>query len=88
MNELTVLDISSKAILTILHVSAIPLLVALFVGVFISLIQTLTHIQEMTLAFIPKIVAVFFSILITLPFMGRLLNDLWLNMLDYIIALG
>jgi flagellar biosynthesis protein FliQ len=54
--------------------SAAPLmLVGLAVGVVISLFQALTQIQEMTLVFVPKILAIFITLLIVLPFMGDVL---------------
>ncbi len=50
------------------------MLVGLAVGVAISLLQALTQIQEMTIAFVPKILAIFLSLLIALPFMAEKLN--------------
>jgi flagellar biosynthesis protein FliQ len=47
------------------------MLVGLAVGVTVSLLQALTQIQEMTLAFVPKILAIFVSLLIALPFMAE-----------------
>jgi flagellar biosynthesis protein FliQ len=65
-----VLDVARDAILTLLIVSAPLMLVGLVVGVAISLFQALTQIQEMTLTFVPKILAMFFALLVALPFMG------------------
>jgi flagellar biosynthetic protein FliQ len=48
--------------------------VALVVGVVISLFQALTQIQEMTLVFVPKIIAIFIALIVALPFMGDVLN--------------
>jgi flagellar biosynthetic protein FliQ len=70
MNGAEVLDIARDAIVTMLKVSAPLLLVALVVGVAVSLIQALTQIQEMTLVFVPKIIAVFVVLIVSLPFMG------------------
>lgn len=50
------------------------MIVAVAVGVAISLIQALTQIQEMTLVFVPKIIAIFVALIVALPFMGDLLN--------------
>jgi len=66
-----VLDIAREAIYTLIIVSAPVMLVGLAVGVAISLLQALTQIQEMTLAFVPKILAIFVSLLIALPFMAE-----------------
>jgi flagellar biosynthetic protein FliQ len=69
-----VLDVARDAILTLLLVSAPLMLVALVVGVAISLFQALTQIQEMTLTFVPKILAMFIAMLVALPFMGDVLQ--------------
>src|SRR5262245_41170541 len=50
------------------------MLVGLIVGVVISLFQALTQIQEMTLVFVPKILAIFVAMLLALPFMGDMLQ--------------
>jgi flagellar biosynthetic protein FliQ len=69
-----VLDVSRDAIVTLMFVAAPLMLVGLAVGVVISLFQALTQIQEMTLVFVPKILAIFITLLIVLPFMGALLS--------------
>jgi flagellar biosynthetic protein FliQ len=74
MNGAEVLDVARDGIWTLLLVASPLMIVALVVGVAISLIQALTQIQEMTLVFVPKIVAIFVALLVTLPFMGDLLN--------------
>ena len=65
-----VLDVAKDAILTLVVVSSPLMLVGLAVGVAISLFQALTQIQEMTLVFVPKILAIFVAMLLALPFMG------------------
>jgi len=69
-----VLDVARDALTTLVIVAAPLMLVGLLVGVLISLIQALTQIQEMTLAFVPKILAIFFALLIALPFMADALH--------------
>ena len=69
-----VLDVARDSILTLVMVAAPLMLVGLAVGVAISLIQALTQIQEMTLSFVPKILAMFLAMLVTLPFMGDVLQ--------------
>jgi flagellar biosynthesis protein FliQ len=69
-----VLDVARDAILTLVIVSAPLMLVGLAVGVAISLFQALTQIQEMTLTFVPKILAMFLAMLVALPFMGDALQ--------------
>jgi flagellar biosynthetic protein FliQ len=66
-----VLDISRDAIFTLIVVASPVMLVGLAVGVAISLLQALTQIQEMTIAFVPKILAIFISLLIALLFMAE-----------------
>jgi flagellar biosynthetic protein FliQ len=69
-----VLDVSRDAIYTLIVVSSPVMLVGLAVGVAISLLQALTQIQEMTLAFVPKILAIFVTLLLALPFMADVLH--------------
>ena len=65
-----VLDVAKDSILTLVVVSSPLMLVGLAVGVAISLFQALTQIQEMTLVFVPKILAIFVAMLLALPFMA------------------
>jgi flagellar biosynthesis protein FliQ len=69
-----VLDVARDAIITLVIVSAPLMVVGLVVGVVVSLFQALTQIQEMTLVFVPKIIAIFITMLIALPFMGDIMN--------------
>ena len=69
MDELTVLEIGRDALIVTLKISAPIMLVGLFVGIIIALFQALTTIQEMTLTFVPRILAIFISIVVFLPFM-------------------
>ena len=64
-----VVDAMTDSLFTILVVSAPPLIIGLSVGLIISIFQTVTSIQEQTLAFVPKIMAVFVSIMVFGPFM-------------------
>lgn len=68
------LDIARDGIWTLIKVAGPLMLVGLFVGVAIALFQALTQIQEMTLVFVPKILAIFLSLLIALPFMAQSLE--------------
>ncbi len=88
MNEIEVLDVARDTMMTMLIVSAPILLVGLTVGLIISIFQTLTHIQEMTLTFIPKIVAVFASAILFMPWMLRQLTDFTNRLMDKIVGLG
>ena len=64
-----VLEIVREAIIVTLKLGAPVMLIGLSVGLVISLVQALTQIQEMTLAFIPKILVIFLSLLLLGPFM-------------------
>jgi flagellar biosynthesis protein FliQ len=70
-----VLDSARDAIMTVFMISAPLLIVATIVGVGVSLFQALTQIQEQTLVFVPKILAVFATVLVALPFMAETLNN-------------
>ncbi len=74
MNGAEVLDVGRDAIWLTLQLSAPMLIVGLVVGVSIGLLQALTQIQEQTLIFAPKIIAIFASLLICLPLMGALMS--------------
>jgi flagellar biosynthesis protein FliQ len=79
-----VMDVARDAIVTLLLVSAPPMLVGLIVGVIISLLQALTQIQETTLVFVPKIIAIFLSMLIALPFMADRLHSNFIRIAAHI----
>lgn len=68
-----VLDLAREGVWVMILVAGPTMLVGLIVGVVIALFQALTQIQEMTLVFVPKILAIFVTLLLTLPFMGQLL---------------
>ena len=86
MTGAEVLDVARDAILTLVIVSSPLLLIGLFVGVIISLFQALTQIQEMTLAFVPKIIAIFVTMLLVLPFMADLLQSHMTRLASRIMA--
>lgn len=70
MNEADALDIMRTAVWTILIASGPGVLAAMIVGVLVALIQALTQVQEATLTFVPKILAILITIGITAPFVG------------------
>lgn len=75
MNALEVVDVTREALFILIKLSTPVMLVGLFVGLAISLIQALTQIQEMTLSFVPKIIAIYFTIMLLMPYMISTLND-------------
>ncbi len=74
MNGAQVLDVGRDAIWLTLELSAPVLIVGLVVGAGIGLLQALTQIQEQTLVYAPKILAIFVSLLVFLPIMGMLMS--------------
>jgi flagellar biosynthetic protein FliQ len=83
-----VMDVARDAIVTLLLVSSPLMLVGLIVGVVISLFQALTQIQEMTLVFVPKILAIFIAMLVALPFMADTLHGYMTRLAARIVAGG
>jgi flagellar biosynthetic protein FliQ len=88
MTGAEVLDIASAGIWTLIIVSAPMMLVGLLVGVIIALFQALTQIQEQTLVFVPKILAIFITMLLTLPFLGATMGGYMSRVVDMIIVGG
>ncbi len=81
-----VLDVARDAIMTLLIVSLPLMLVGLVIGVVISLLQALTQIQETTLVFVPKIIAIFVALLIALPFMADKLHANFIRITAHITS--
>jgi flagellar biosynthetic protein FliQ len=75
MNELEIIEIVRHALVLTLQIGTAPMMVGLIVGVVIALFQALTQIQEMTLVFVPKIIAMFASLFFLLPMMMQALVD-------------
>jgi flagellar biosynthetic protein FliQ len=75
VNEADALDLVQFAIWTVLTASAPAVAAAMLVGVVIALIQALTQIQEITLTFVPKIVAIFLVVALTGPFIGAQISS-------------
>lgn len=71
----TVINLAEQSVYTTIIIAAPLLLVALAVGLLVSIFQAMTQIQEQTLAFIPKILAVFVSIVLFGPWMLTILLD-------------
>src|SRR5258707_13476464 len=80
------LDVARDAIWTIVVVSSPLMVVGLVVGVVVSLFQALTQIQEQTLIFVPKILAIFLTFLLALPFMADSLQSHMMRISSRIIG--
>ena len=88
MTAADAIEISRQAIIVLLKIGVPIMLIALIVGLSVSLLQALTQIQEMTLAFVPKIIVIFASLLLFLPFMMSTLTGFTRHVMDKIVALG
>ncbi len=88
MNSSEVLDVARDAIFVTLKIGGPIMLIALITGLIIALFQALTQIQEMTLAFVPKILVIFVSILLFMPFMLATLISFTERMAERIVSLG
>jgi flagellar biosynthetic protein FliQ len=75
MSSEFVIGLAGQALFTVLKVSAPMLGIGLIVGLLVSIFQATTQIQEQTLAFVPKIIAVFLSLLIFGPWILNIMID-------------
>ena len=87
MTALEVLEVGNDAIFTLIRVIMPLMMVALAVGLAISLFQALTQMQEVTLSFVPKIFAVFLSLSFLLPYMLNTLLDFSNRQIERIVGL-
>lgn len=88
MNEVTVVELGREALWVILKMAGPIMLSGLSIGLIIALFQALTTIQEMTLTFVPKIIVIFFAVVLFLPFMIASLIDFSNGLFDRIVGLG
>lgn len=82
MTGAEVVDLARDGIFTLVLVAGPVMLVGLVVGVLVGLLQAVTQVQEATLVYVPKILAIFVTMLIAFPFMGAALS----GYMDRIIA--
>lgn len=85
MDDSQILMIMQKIMLLILEVSAPILIVAIVVGLIISVFQTITQIQESTLTFVPKMIAALVTIIVLLPWMFNLFITRTNEIFSYIV---
>jgi flagellar biosynthetic protein FliQ len=85
MNGAEVLEIGRDAIVLMFKISLPLMLITLTVGLTISLVQAVTQIQEATLTFVPKIIIIFVSLYLLLPYIGTMLSDFTLLIADRIV---
>ena len=87
MSGAEVIDVGRDALWLTIQMSAPIMLVALAIGVGIGLLQALTQIQEQTLVYAPKILAIFVTLLLFLPLMGALMGGFMQNIAARIAAM-
>lgn len=88
MNEAQLLDIAREGVWCMIKIAAPVLLAGLAVGVLISILQSVTQLQETTLTFVPKVLVMFAALILFLPFMINTLGDFWRSVLDRMVAGG
>ena len=88
MNDVMVIQILREALMTTLLVAAPLLAVGTIVGLIVSIFQTTTSIQEQTLTFVPKIIAIFGAIIFCAGWMIRMLSDYTLKVFMLISDIG
>jgi flagellar biosynthetic protein FliQ len=73
MNDLIIVDLAREALRTALYVAAPALIVSMIVGLSISVFQVVTSLQDQTVAFVPKVMAVMLVVVISFPWMMRVM---------------
>lgn len=84
MTGAEVLDVAREGIWTLLKVAGPLMLAGLSIGVAVALVQALTQIQEMTLVFVPKILVIFLTLLVMLPFMAQALEAYMMMIMSHV----
>ena len=87
MTPESVVELGQLALRTTLLVAGPMLAAGLVVGLAISIVQAATHINEMTMAFVPKIVAVFLAMLLTLPWLIRQMTGFTTGIFERLAAM-
>jgi flagellar biosynthetic protein FliQ len=88
MNDADIAALLRDGMMVMLKLGGPPLLVALGVGLVVALLQAITQINEATLAFVPKVIALGGALLLLGPFMASTLSDYMHLLLDRLIAIG
>lgn len=88
MDETEIIDFMREAIVLTIEISAPVMLIGLVVGLVIALVQALTQIQEMTLAFVPKMMAIYFAIFLMFPMFAQALIVFTEKIADKIVSLS
>lgn len=86
MEETLVIEICRQALWVLIKISGPILMVALIIGLLVSLFQALTQIQEMTLSFVPKVLAIAATLIFTMPFILHTLSDFTESLAERIVT--
>jgi flagellar biosynthetic protein FliQ len=84
MEQSEIITVLQDAVITILTVAGPMLIVAMVVGLIVSIFQATTQINEQTLAFVPKIVAILLTLLLTAGFIITNLTEFTTRMYGYV----
>ncbi|NLW56921.1 MAG: flagellar biosynthesis protein FliQ [Firmicutes bacterium] len=84
MDDVFVANVMRQGLTTVLTVAGPMLAVGMIVGLIVSIFQATTQIQEQTLSFIPKILAIFLTLIIGSPWMVRVLVDFTTELFSYL----
>jgi flagellar biosynthetic protein FliQ len=84
MSEMMIIDLGRKTLMMVLILSGPMLVLSLVVGLIVSIFQAATQISEMTLTFIPKLVAMGLALLVFLPWMLQLYKGFFNELLEMI----
>tara|TARA_B100000676_G_C18055949_1_gene834413 strand:- start:1803 stop:2069 length:267 start_codon:yes stop_codon:yes gene_type:complete len=88
MDETQFLQFARESVLVMLTVASPVMLIGLVVGLAVAIFQALTSIQEMSLTFVPKILAVFVSLIVLLPFMFETMTKYMEGIVDRIVGIS
>ena len=88
MTEQVIIDIFTQTLVLIIKVSAPMLLVSLVVGLIVSILQTITSIQEQTLTFVPKLLAIFLTLMLAGNWILTMLKEFIIELFQFQSYLG
>ncbi len=88
MNEAAVIELGRESMWVILKIAGPIMMMGLLIGLVIALFQALTTIQELTLTFVPKIIVIFGSVVLFLPFMLSTILEYSQKLFDRMTSLG
>ena len=88
MDELQIIDYVVQAVILILVLSLLPIAVAVLVGLSVSLLQALTQVQEQTLSFACKLIAVTLTLLLAMNWVGAELYNYSLLIFEQLATVG